>query len=59
VAAIAPEALIGRLADWGVGVSGLPGVGSNRRMEGLRRPQHGVNSVLVHHAHDKISELGS
>jgi pyruvate dehydrogenase (quinone) len=50
VAEIASEALIGRLADWGVDtVFGLPGDGINGLMEGLRRQQHRVQFVLVHH----------
>ena len=50
MAEIASEALIGRLADWGVDtVFGLPGDGINGLMEGLRRQQHRVQFVLVHH----------
>ena len=50
VAEIASEALIGRLADWGVDtVFGLPGDGINGLMEGLRRQQQRVRFVLVHH----------
>ncbi len=47
---IAAEALIERLADWGVDtVFGLPGDGINGIMEGLRRQQDRVRFVLVHH----------
>ncbi len=47
---IASEALIARLADWGVDtVFGLPGDGINGIMEGLRRHQDRVKFVLVHH----------
>src|ERR671914_1679858 len=47
---IASEALIGRLADWGVNtVFGLPGDGINGIMEGLRRHSDRVRFVLVHH----------
>jgi pyruvate dehydrogenase (quinone) len=47
---IASEALIERLADWGVDtVFGLPGDGINGIMEGLRRHQDKVRFVLVHH----------
>jgi len=50
VAQIVSEALIGRLADWGVDtVFGLPGDGINGLMEGLRRNQARVRFVLVHH----------
>jgi pyruvate dehydrogenase (quinone) len=50
VGRIASEALIGRLADWGVDtVFGLPGDGINGIMEGLRRHQDRVRFVLVHH----------
>jgi len=50
VTEIVSEALIGRLADWGVDtVFGLPGDGINGIMEGLRRQQHRVRFVLVHH----------
>jgi pyruvate dehydrogenase (quinone) len=50
VAQIVSEALIGRLADWGVDtVFGLPGDGINGIMEGLRRNQARVRFVLVHH----------
>jgi pyruvate dehydrogenase (quinone) len=50
VARIASEALIERLADWGVDtVFGLPGDGINGIMEGLRRHQDRVRFVLVHH----------
>ncbi|WP_432827756.1 thiamine pyrophosphate-dependent enzyme [Dactylosporangium sp. CA-092794] len=44
------EAIIGRLADWGVDtVFGLPGDGINGLMEGLRRNADRVRFVLVHH----------
>jgi len=47
---IASEALIERLADWGVDtVFGLPGDGINGLMEALRRHQDRVKFVLVHH----------
>src|SRR5215813_14224769 len=47
---IASEALIERLADWGVDtVFGIPGDGINGLMEGLRRHQDRVRFVLVHH----------
>jgi pyruvate dehydrogenase (quinone) len=47
---IASEALIERLADWGVDtIFGLPGDGINGLMEGLRRHQDRVRFVLVHH----------
>jgi len=47
---IASEALIERLADWGIDtVFGLPGDGINGIMEGLRRHQDKVKFVLVHH----------
>jgi len=50
VAQIVSEALIGRLADWGVDtVFGLPGDGINGIMEGLRRHQDRVRFFLVHH----------
>ncbi len=50
MAQIASEALIARLADWGVDtVFGLPGDGINGIMEGLRRNQDRVRFVLVHH----------
>jgi pyruvate dehydrogenase (quinone) len=50
VAQIVSEALIGRLADWGVDtVFGLPGDGINGILEGLRRNQDKVRFVLVHH----------
>jgi pyruvate dehydrogenase (quinone) len=50
VAQIASEALVERLADWGVDtVFGLPGDGINGLMEGLRRHQDRVRFVLVHH----------
>ncbi|MET7392313.1 thiamine pyrophosphate-dependent enzyme [Dactylosporangium sp. NPDC005572] len=44
------EAIIARLADWGVDtVFGLPGDGVNGLMEGLRRNARRVRFVLVHH----------
>jgi pyruvate dehydrogenase (quinone)/pyruvate oxidase len=44
------EALIGRLADWGVDtVFGIPGDGINGLMEGLRRQRDRVRFMLVHH----------
>jgi pyruvate dehydrogenase (quinone) len=50
LAAIASEAIIERLADWGVDtVFGIPGDGINGIMEGLRRHQDRVKFVLVHH----------
>ena len=50
MAEIVSEALIGRLADWGVDtVFGLPGDGINGIMEGLRRQQDRVRFFLVHH----------
>ncbi|HEV2450433.1 MAG TPA: thiamine pyrophosphate-binding protein [Streptosporangiaceae bacterium] len=50
MAEIASEALIKRLADWGVDtVFGLPGDGINGIMEGLRRHQDQVRFILVHH----------
>ena len=50
VARIASEALIERLADWGVDtVFGLPGDGINGIMEALRRHQDKIRFVLVHH----------
>jgi pyruvate dehydrogenase (quinone) len=50
VAQIVSEAMIGRLADWGVDtVFGLPGDGINGIMEGLRRQQDRVRFFLVHH----------
>jgi len=50
VAGIASEAIIERLADWGVDtVFGIPGDGINGIMEGLRRHQDRVRFVLVHH----------
>ncbi len=50
VAQIVSEALIARLADWGVDtVFGIPGDGINGIMEGLRRNQDKVRFVLVHH----------
>jgi pyruvate dehydrogenase (quinone)/pyruvate oxidase len=50
VGQIVSEALIERLADWGVDtVFGIPGDGINGIMEGLRRQQDKVRFVLVHH----------
>ena len=50
MARIASEALIERLADWGVDtVFGLPGDGINGIMEGLRRHQDKVRFFPVHH----------
>jgi len=50
VARIVSEALIERLADWGVDtVFGLPGDGINGIMEGLRRHQDRLRLVLVRH----------
>ncbi len=50
MAQIASEALVERLADWGVDtVFGLPGDGINGIMEGFRRHQDRVKFVLVHH----------
>jgi pyruvate dehydrogenase (quinone) len=50
VARIASEALVERLADWGVDtVFGLPGDGINGIMEGLRRHQDRIRFILVHH----------
>ena len=50
MARIASDALIERLADWGVDtVFGLPGDGINGIMEGLQRHQDKVRFVLVHH----------
>jgi pyruvate dehydrogenase (quinone)/pyruvate oxidase len=50
VAQIASEALVERLADWGVDtVFGLPGDGINGLMEALRRHQDRIRFVLVHH----------
>jgi pyruvate dehydrogenase (quinone)/pyruvate oxidase len=47
---IVSEALISRLADWGVDtVFGIPGDGINGIMEGLRRHRDRVRFVLVHH----------
>ena len=47
---IASEALIERLADWGVDtVFGLPGDGINGIMEALRRHEDRLRFVLVHH----------
>ncbi len=50
MARIASEALIERLADWGVDtIFGIPGDGINGIMEALRRQQDKVRFVLVHH----------
>ena len=50
MAQIASEALVERLADWGVDtVFGLPGDGINGLMEGFRRHQDRIKFVLVHH----------
>jgi len=50
VAEITSEALISRLAEWGVDtVFGIPGDGINGIMEGLRRHSDKVKFVLVHH----------
>jgi pyruvate dehydrogenase (quinone)/pyruvate oxidase len=50
VGQIVSEALIERLAEWGVDtVFGIPGDGINGIMEGLRRHQDKVKFVLVHH----------
>jgi len=50
VGQIVSEALIERLAEWGVDtVFGIPGDGINGIMEGLRRSQDKVKFVLVHH----------
>src|SRR5882757_7520586 len=47
---IAAQAMVARLADWGVDtVFGLPGDGINGIMEGLRRNADRVRFVLVHH----------
>src|SRR5215470_5122619 len=47
---IVSEALITRLAEWGVDtVFGIPGDGINGIMEGLRRHADRVRFVLVHH----------
>nr|WP_188186872.1 thiamine pyrophosphate-binding protein [Nonomuraea sp. SYSU D8015] len=47
---IASEALISRLAEWGVDtIFGLPGDGINGIMEGLRRHRDRVRFFLVHH----------
>ena len=47
---ITAEAMIARLAEWGVDtVFGLPGDGINGIMEGLRRNADKVRFVLVHH----------
>jgi pyruvate dehydrogenase (quinone) len=48
--ALTSEALVGRLADWGVDtVFGMPGDGINGIMEGLRRHADRIGFVLVHH----------
>ncbi len=50
MAQIASEALVERLADWGVDtVFGLPGDGINGIMEAFRRHQDRIRFVLVHH----------
>src|SRR5438105_10700501 len=50
VGQIASEALVERLAEWGVDtVFGLPGDGINGIMEGLRRHEDRIRFVLVHH----------
>ena len=50
MAQIASEALVERLADWGVDtVFGLPGDGINGIMEAFRRHQDRIKFVLVHH----------
>ena len=50
MAQIASEALVERLADWGVDtVFGIPGDGINGIMEGFRRHQDRMKFVLVHH----------
>ena len=50
MARIASEAIVERLAGWGVDtVFGIPGDGINGIMEGLRRHQDKVRFVLVHH----------
>jgi len=50
MAKLAAQALVSRLADWGVDtVFGLPGDGINGIMEGLRREQDRVKFMLVHH----------
>jgi pyruvate dehydrogenase (quinone)/pyruvate oxidase len=50
MATIASDALIERLADWGVDtVFGLPGDGINGIMEGLRRHSDRVRFLPVHH----------
>src|SRR5438105_6586004 len=50
VGQIASEALVERLAEWGVDtVFGLPGDGINGIMEGLRRHEDRVRFVLVQH----------
>jgi pyruvate dehydrogenase (quinone)/pyruvate oxidase len=47
---IMAEALVERLADWGVDtIFGLPGDGINGIMEGLRRHQDRIRFVLVQH----------
>ena len=58
---IVSEALIERLADWGVDtVFGLPGDGVNGILEGLRRHQDRVRFVLATTLfRDKIQQLKS
>lgn len=50
MSAIASEALITRLIEWGVDtIYGLPGDGINGIMEALRRHKDDIEFVLVHH----------
>src|SRR5438094_2382123 len=50
MARIASDALIERLADWGVDtIFGLPGDGINGIMEGIRRHKDKIRFFLVHH----------
>jgi pyruvate dehydrogenase (quinone) len=50
VGRLTSEALVERLADWGVDiVFGLPGDGINGIMEGLRRHADRIRFILVHH----------
>jgi pyruvate dehydrogenase (quinone) len=50
MAQLTSEALVERLADWGVDtIFGLPGDGINGIMEGLRRHKDSVRMVLVQH----------
>jgi pyruvate dehydrogenase (quinone)/pyruvate oxidase len=47
---IAAEAMVARLAEWGIDtVFGIPGDGINGIMEGLRRQSDKIRFVLVHH----------